>query len=540
LRASAARPTHALRLSQFVLLGALGVAIALFVGRYQLFPGYLDSDYYFGGGIQLAAGRGFTEPYIWNYLDNPQTLPHPSHTYWMPLASILAAIGMVLTGNYSYASGRLAFIVIAGFVPIATATLAYSLSHRRELAFVAGLLAVFSIYYAPFLPVTDNYGPYLVLGALFLVVLESPALTAAPLLGILAGLMALARSDGILWLGLAGLAAAIRTAQPRDLATGGQHGPASDTWMSALIARIIGRWSLIVLGFLLVTGPWFWRTFSVFGTILAPGGSHLLWLRNYDETFTYPASILSFWRWAGQGVGPILAARVASLRWNLLNAFAAQGGIFLLPFVLVGAWIHRRDLRVRVGCVAWILLLTTMSFVFPFAGARGGFFHSGAAIQALWWSLAPIGLDAVVTAARRRNLFTPNAHAVFRAGLVGVAALMTAVIMAIRVFPGWGEGEQDYPKIEAFLVQNGIRPNEPVMVRNPPGYYLMTGRSAVVVPYGNAAAMSAVADKFSARYLILEPAGAAGPIGQVYNMTDGRDFEYLGEIDGTRILFIGH
>ena len=77
-------------------------------------------------------------------------------------------------------------------------------------------------------------------------------------------------------------------------------------------------------------------------------------------------------------------------------------------------------------------------------------------------------------------------------------------------------------------------------VRNPPGYYLMTGRSAVVVPYGNAAAMSAVADKFSARYLILEPAGAAGPIGQVYNMTDGRDFEYLGEIDGTRILFIGH
>ena len=42
--------------------------------------------------------------------------------------------------------------------------LAYNFSKRRDLAIVSGLLAVFSIYYAPFIPVSDNYGIYIVLG----------------------------------------------------------------------------------------------------------------------------------------------------------------------------------------------------------------------------------------------------------------------------------------------------------------------------------------------------------------------------------------
>jgi len=130
----------------YLVLTFLGLIVSLFFAQFEPFPGYLDADYYFGGGIQLAQGKGFTEPYVWNYLDNPQSLPHPSHGYWMPLASIIAATGMIVLHQTSYAAGRLGFLIFAMLVPVITAALAYNFSKRRDLAIVSGLLAVFSIY----------------------------------------------------------------------------------------------------------------------------------------------------------------------------------------------------------------------------------------------------------------------------------------------------------------------------------------------------------------------------------------------------------
>ena len=33
----------------------------------------MDADYYFSGGVQLAQGKGFSEPYLWNYFDPSNT-----------------------------------------------------------------------------------------------------------------------------------------------------------------------------------------------------------------------------------------------------------------------------------------------------------------------------------------------------------------------------------------------------------------------------------------------------------------------------------
>src|SRR5512142_2607767 len=98
-----------MKLRSYALLAVLGFALAFGVAQFQKFPGYLDSDYYFAGGLQIAAGKGFTEPYLWNYLDNPAGLPHPSHSYWMPLASMVSALGMWLMGRSTYAAGRFPF-----------------------------------------------------------------------------------------------------------------------------------------------------------------------------------------------------------------------------------------------------------------------------------------------------------------------------------------------------------------------------------------------------------------------------------------------
>jgi hypothetical protein len=122
--------------------------------------------------------------------------------------------------------------------------------------------------------------------------------------------------------------------------------------------------------------------------------------------------------------------------------------------------------------------------------------------------------------------------------LVGVAILMTSAIIALRVLPGWGEGEQNYPVQEAFLKRSGIQAGGVVMVRNPPGFFIMTGQPAIVVPYGDSSSILGAARRFQANYLIIEAAGAVGPIKTVYDDTQSTTFQYLGEVNGTRIFQI--
>jgi len=146
-----------------------------------------------------------------------------------------------------------------------------------------------------------------------------------------------------------------------------------------------------------------------------------------------------------------------------------------------------------------------MTVIFPFAGPRGGFFHSGAALQSVWWTLAP--LDWSPLSARA------EAWLVHAAGVQCVSCRVGRCCgfddgryFYIRVLPGWGEDEQIYPKVEAMLQQNGAEAADVVMVRNPPGYYLMTGRSAIVIPYGDESSLLAVAARFHARFVAIEAA----------------------------------
>jgi hypothetical protein len=518
---------------KYVILGGLGLAMAIFVASFQAFPGYMDSDYYFAGGLQLAEGKGFSEPYIWNYLDDPAGIPHPSHSYWMPLSSILTALGMLLTGSTQYTSGRLAFIALAAVAPMVTARLAVSFDARDSTALLSGLLAVFSIFYAPFLPVTDNYGIYLVLGALFLLTVTWDSRWANLAMGIIAGAMSLARSDGVLWL-LLGIIATLaqagvtdRSPHAESKAVGARTRVFKSTWL---------RLGTLVGGYLLVVAPWLVRNLVIYGSARAPGADRLLWLTTYDEIFSFPAGVLTPQRWWNNGMQAVISVRAAALRWNLLNALAAQGGIFLVPFILVGAWNRRADLRVRLGVGGWLALLAVMTLAFPTVGARGGWFHAGAGIQPLWWCLAPLGLDSLVMAARRRQWFSPKASVIFGAAMIFVAAFMTAYVLWLRLVPGWGEGEDQYPRVDKRLVAAGARPEDVVMVRNPPGYFLMTGRRAIVVPYSDSAGILSAARKYGADFLLIDATGAAGPILTVYDDLRSQSFVYLGEEGDTRLF----
>ncbi|MFZ5877923.1 MAG: hypothetical protein ACOY0R_00995 [Chloroflexota bacterium] len=505
----------------YLFLFLLSLVVQVCVAWFQVIPGYLDADYYFLGGVQLAQGKGFTEPYLWNYLDDPQGLPHPSHGYWMPLASLVSALGMWLTGQQTYAAGRLFFILIAALVSPLTAALSMKFFRNPAFAWTSGLLAVFPGFHLPFLPVTDNYGILMVLGGLYFLLADRPR----PWfwLGLLSGLMSLARSDGLLWLGLTFLYALWRV---RD-----EKGSFRDLLRYAALGFV---------GFLLVMGPWYARNLVVFGAPMSPAGSRALWLTVYDETFIYPASQLTMQSWLDSGWQAILKVRWWAFTNNIQTVFAAQGHIVVFPFILGGMWLLRRDRRVQLGGLAWAALFLVMTLVFPFAGVRGSFFHAGAALQPLFFILAPHALEEVVAWARSRGRFTHQAFVVFRIVLVQVLVMLSLWVVWERVFHlGWEEGELSYPAVEQYLVERGAAPDEPVIVLSAPGYYLMTGRPAYAQPYGDVQTLLDVAERYDIHYFAFEAQGKLKPLRDLYDHPETfPHFKYLGEVNDTRIFYI--
>jgi hypothetical protein len=516
----------------YAVLFVIGLSVPLIVSRFQTLPGYMDADYYFAGGMQLANGKGFTEPYLWNYLDDPAGLPHPSHTYWMPLASIVSAIGMWISGQSTYAAGRLPFILLSACVPLLTATLARQVTGKTLLAMVAGLLSIFSLYYSPFMPVPDNYALFMLLGSAFLLLAPRRAKWIPIALGALAGLMTLARSDGILWLGIAGLTVMWKSTHNLD---------GSKTTFTQWIGIIVPAGLLAVVGYLLVMGLWHLRSLSLFESFMAPGGGRLLWLQNYNQTFIYPAENLNRESFLQGGWNLAVQNRVNAFTSNLSNAFAAQGGIFLFPFILIGLWQLRHDLRTKIAVTGWLILFSVMTIIFPFAGSRGSFFHAGAAFQPFWWAAAPLGLEAVISWARKQGQFTDkNAPYVFQGILVLLAIFMTAYLVNFRVIAGgWAQDDFIYPSVEKKFADTGIRPEDVVIVRNPPGYFIASGRSSISLPFGDEFTILAVAEKYDARYLVIEKDGTFDAIQDLYDDPQGNSsFIYLGEIHEAKLYRI--
>ncbi len=520
----------------YLLLATLGFFAAVIVAAFQSAPGYMDADYYYAGGVQLATGHGFTEPYIWNYLDDPAGLPHPSHGYWMPLASILAAVGAFLYGPDSWSAARLGFLLVAASLPPLTAALAWSFTSRRNLALTSGLLAVFSGFYLPFLTTTDTFGLYMLFGGLFFLIVNRQSKISFGdkvvnrksfildpfLLGVIAALMHLSRADGLLWL-VMGFFAVIFVRKS------GQ----------SLLTTLYSLFSVLI-GYLLIMTPWFLRNLTVFGSPLAPGGSKMLWLTSYDQIFSFPARGLTLSAWLQSGWNEILKVRLWALGLNLANAFSVQGLIFLWPLGLIGMWHLRKDKRIQLALLAWFLTLAAMTVIFPFAGARGGYFHSGAALQMVWWTLIPIGLDRVNEWGVRVLKWKPErAQRVFPAIFLSLAALLTFVIAFSKLGAeqGWNYEFDSYRAVNSFLVSNGISKSDVVIVANPPGFWLASGHPAVSIPDGGAETVLAVARKFDAHVLVLEEGSVPAALADVFEHPENfPGLTFLGDVEGTRVF----
>ena len=530
----------------YLLLYLYALMFLLAVAIFQTQPGYMDAEYYYANGLQLAQGKGLSEPFLWNYLDDPQELPHPAFTYWMPLSSLLAAAGMEITGWVNFAGSRAGFLILAACVSPLTARLAYAFTGERWAALLAGFLVIFPGFYLAHLGTTDTFGIAMVLGVLWLWVAQHALnndpggrafLLDALGLGLVAGLMHLTRADGIFWLGMGGVVVGMAILSSRKMK------PSLSIQKQATIGVLV--LALLLAGYLLPMLPWLWRNLITFGTPFAPGGGRVLWLTDYDDIYLYPASLLTPTRWWATGLGEIVRARIWALGQNLQTTLAVQGMVFLLPLSLVGAWQLRKDQRVQLGGLAWLLLLALFCLIFPYPGARGGFFHSGAALQPLWWALTPVGLAVLVAwGERKRGWNSSQARVILGVGLVGLAAFYSILVTWPKVIgnqvaePAWNQSAEAYIQLESHLEALGISDEAIGMVNNPPGYFTATGRTAIVVPDGGVPDLLAAAQRYQASYLLVEENHPAG-LGDLYSDPgDLPGLEYLGMFERTQIFRI--
>jgi len=487
-----------MRLRTLAAVYLLSLALNLAASRFIPLPGYMDAYYYFGGARQLAQGNGFTEPYLWNYLDNPSGLPHPSHLYWMPLTSIVAAGAMRLLGD-SFRAAQVPFVLLAALFAPLSAWLSWRLTGSRRHSLAAGALALFPGFYQVFWPNTDAFALYGLLGAGCLIAAweagESRRAAWWALCGALAGLGHLARADGVLLLVVVLAWAALRGWKKEA-----GHSRIAAPSNSALLPILC-----VLAGYLAVMLPWTIRNLLAVGSLFAPGGSAVLWLRDYDDLFRLRP--LTWQDYFSSGIAEILSGKWQVFLTNLQTTLAVQGMIFLWPFSLLAGWKSRAHPLMRLSATYYALLFVLMTFAFSFPGARGGLFHSGAVVLPFMFALAPSGMALAVewVAARRAAWRVERALPVLLAGAVALAASFTGLVFYTRAIgldwrrPRWDQADQLYAQAGGLL-----EPNRVVAVNNPPAYYYHTSQPAIVIPDGPVVDLLAAVDRFGAHYVLLD------------------------------------
>jgi 4-amino-4-deoxy-L-arabinose transferase-like glycosyltransferase len=484
-----------MRFKHYLILYLAAVSFYTVMGLAQKTPGYMDASYYYVTGQQLATGKGAIEPFVWNYLNDPQQIPAPAFTYWMPLPALLSALGMWLFHSTSFFAARSLFILLAAFIPVLTVYFTTNFTSNRIYLVLAALFTFLCGSYLPYLTTTETFLPFFLLGALYLLLardifqrlekaIDGKWLFTA--LGVVAGLMHLTRADGILWF-LGGLAILLFSVKSNK----------RTIWLNS---------ALFTLGYLAVMSGWLIRNTILFGSPFPPGSSLAVWFTGYNDLFLYPSSELTPVHLISAGIGKILKARAVVGFLNLENLVGVVGNVVLLPFMIIGLWKTRKARLTQFVVLMITLLFCLMTIVFPYAGFRGGFFHSMSAFQIFLWAAAITGLDVVVhwTVAKLKWVETKSRVLLTIALTLGIAAMSTvAYIQKIGLDGQWNLQYAQFSAIDQRIrTISGIN-NYSVMINDSPSYYAATGRTAIQLSSGSPKDVLALMKKFNVGYLVV-------------------------------------
>jgi hypothetical protein len=487
----------------YILIYGISLTFFLVVGLLQKTAGYMDASYYYATGRQLALGKGAVEPFLWNYLNDPQVLPSPAFTYWMPLSALLAALGMWVGNTDSFLAARFPFIALSALIPCLSVFFVSRITNRRIYAALATTFGLLCGSYLPYLTITDSFTPVFILGAIYLLIANRVFNTEEPikhkklsylLLGIIAGLLHLTRADGILWLG-AGFLVLVFVSTKSGV---------KNNYAKGYLIEIL----LLMVGYLCVMSGWFIRNLTLFGSIFPVGSNLAMLFTRYDDLFMYPASSLTFDRMLETGLSEMIRVRGRAFLTNLETLVGVAGNVVLLPFMVIGGWKERKNKLTQFVLIMLALLFVLMALVFPFAGYRGGFFHSISAFQIYLWVLAIIGIEATVHwSVRNLKWVEAKARTLFFVVLVLGIAAMTGIFYINKVQPfsgGWDQSYSNYHQLDTELQEIAGNDNFRVMINDSPGYYSATNREAMQLSSGTIQDVSGLLDRFDIDFLIID------------------------------------
>ncbi len=452
-------------------------------------PAYMDAAYYATNGSRLANGFGFTEQIIWQYLNHPTSLPTPSHTYWMPLASLLSALGETLWP--SFRGMQLPFVVLAGLLPLLSFAIVKQLGGNLRQAVVAGLFTMAGGFYAAVWGQPETFAPFAWLGGGSLLLMARaqrwPTWLAA---GLLSGLAFLTRSDGSLLL-LTGLLL---------LAWQGWR---TKQWPSAVTGGLA-----FLLGALAVMAPWLPHMLRHPSPAL-----QTMWLTTYDDLFSLGRdhTLATFLAW---GCPNFVRSRLMGLSVAGQSFVAISGLIFLTPLVVWG-WINRwRAQRSAVLPLTLfsVMLFGTMALIFTFPGSRGGLFHASVAIFPWTMALAALGLDLAIDWVAARLSHWEPATAKPRFGLLAIlGAFALSLVIGLR---------RPTAPVQYGVVASQLPTSAVVMVGDAPSFHYQTGLAALSLPNEPLDTVLLGADPFNVTHLLLDP-NRPQPLADLYALQTG-------------------
>jgi hypothetical protein len=481
---------------------------------------YPDSYYYVDVARAIASGHGLNLDFVWifaevgNRIPDPATLPIPSNAHWLPLASFVQVPFIAVLGPTALASA-LPLAIIGSLAAPLTWAIARDARAEPIVATAAAVLSAVPAAATVFMAQPENFAIMhpLVAAAIWCTArgLKGDG-RAYAFAGFLAGLASLGRNDGVFLgaaIGLVWLGDRVRWWRGRRGAGSWVHVEDRRPISFAAAAGCLGL-------FLLVMAPWWARQLATFGSISPTSSSGVaLWIRTISEwnSITAEPSLAKF---LDQGIGPIVASRLAGLGSAIANYAVVIGGVVLVPFILIGA-IGRLGSR---DFTPWFVytgvVFLTATILYPLHVPGGAFIHSaiGLAPHAAILSIEGVLIVVGWIAARRRRWDEGRAGTVFVWGIV-VLVVGTAIVFARPVHESWDVSRQPRLALAAELDRLDVPAGDRLMSIDAAGFKYFTGRGGVVTPDDPIETIEAVARAYGPRWLIIERNDAARALGPV-------------------------
>jgi hypothetical protein len=512
---------------------AIPIALYLlaFAGRLVLLggfadPAYPDSFYYVDTARQIAAGHGFNTDVLWIFAEvggkippNP-VLPVPSNAHWMPLASLIQVPFIWILGPTALASALPFALIGATAAPLAW-KIGKDAGAPRYVALGAGLLTAFPGLSWVYMAQPDNFSLYqpLVAGSLWLAARGvRGSQRSFVLAGLLAGVAMLSRNDGVLVLGVLGLAFLWDRWRTRRSFGDEPPRPARIKLVTAIGAVVV---------FVACVAPWFARQLAVFGSLSPSTASgKVLFIRDIGEwnSITTPATLDHL---LGMGAGPLIASRIGGLVAAAIIFSVLVGVLVLIPPMLIGAWNRRRDAWFGPYLLYAIVLFLFSGIVSAVHVPGGTFIHSAVALAPHGYVLGLWGIVVAIgwLAKRRPTWNADQAGRIFVSAAVGFG-ILAAVGGSSAVHATWAAKADRMHAVAGALDAAHAPADDRLLSIDASGYKYWTGRGGVVLVNDPLDTVLHVAEAYDTRWLILERDDSVPAAAQIL-------------IDGNRPAWVG-